>query len=127
MQKIDLSKIGTEQRNTNSTELYQFDTMGILTIINNENAKIAAAVQAQLPTITKVIDLIFTRFHQGGRLIYMGARTSGRLGILDDSEMLPTYGLKSDQIIGIIAEVVMMQLEPQLKELKMIVSQVLLI
>ncbi|UNF61719.1 N-acetylmuramic acid 6-phosphate etherase [Spiroplasma poulsonii] len=103
MQKIDLSKIDIEQRNPNSMALDQADTMGVLTIINNEDAKIAAAVQAQLPTIAKVIDLIFTRFSQGGRLIYMGAGTSGRLGILDASEMLPTYGLKPDQIIGIIA------------------------
>ncbi|WHQ37454.1 N-acetylmuramic acid 6-phosphate etherase [Spiroplasma sp. SV19] len=103
MQKIDLSKIDTEQRNKNSMELDQADTMGILTIINNEDAKIATAAQAQLPTIAKVIDLIFARFNQGGRLIYMGAGTSGRLGILDASEMVPTYGLNPDQIIGIIA------------------------
>ncbi|ELL44950.1 N-acetylmuramic acid 6-phosphate etherase [Spiroplasma melliferum] len=103
MNKINLSKIDTEQRNPNSTHIDQTDTKGILTIINNEDAKIAQAVQAKIPVITKVIDLIFPRFNQGGRLIYMGAGSSGRIGILDASEMLPTYGLDADRIVGIIA------------------------
>ncbi len=103
MNKINLSKIDTEQRNTNSTHIDQTNTKGILTIINNEDAKITQAVQAKIPVITKVIDLIFSRFNQGGWLIYMGAGSSGRIGILDVSEMLPTYGLDNDRIIGIIA------------------------
>lgn len=100
--KINLKQIDTEQRNSNSYNIDKKSTLEILEIINNEDAIIANAIKEKLPIITKVIDLIFTRFKEGGRLIYMGAGTSGRIGILDASEMLPTYGI-SDCIIAIIA------------------------
>lgn len=101
--KINLKQIDTEQRNSNSYNIDKKNTLEILKIINNEDATIANAIKEKLPIITKVIDLIFTRFKQGGRLIYMGAGTSGRIGILDASEMLPTYGIDNDRITAIIA------------------------
>ncbi|WP_368486186.1 N-acetylmuramic acid 6-phosphate etherase [Spiroplasma sp. DGKH1] len=101
--KIDLTKIDTEQRNVNSMNIDKETTEGMLTIINNEDAKIAPAIKYKISVIAKVIDLIFPKFNQGGRVIYLGAGTSGRIGILDASEMLPTYGVGEDHIVGIIA------------------------
>ncbi|AGM25289.1 N-acetylmuramic acid 6-phosphate etherase [Spiroplasma chrysopicola] len=103
MKKIDLSKIDTEQRNLNSMDIDQKSTLEILTIINNEDGKIADAIKSELPTITTVVDLIFPRFQQNGRVIYIGAGTSGRIGVLDASEMPPTYGVSDQLIIGIMA------------------------
>lgn len=100
--KINLNQIDTEQRNKNSFDIDQKHTSEILTTINNEDALIAKAIKVQLPIITEVIDLIYERFKEGGRVVYMGAGTSGRIGILDASEMLPTYGI-SDRIIALIA------------------------
>jgi N-acetylmuramic acid 6-phosphate etherase len=74
----------------------------ILQIINNEDAKIAEAIKLEIPTIESVIDQIHTQLQNGGRLIYVGAGSSGRIGVLDASEMLPTYGV-DDQIYGLIA------------------------
>lgn len=101
--KIDLTKIETEQRNQNSLSIDKENTIEILRIINNEDAKIAGAIKDKILIIAKVIDLIFDRFTKGGRLIYIGAGTSGRLGVLDASEMLPTYNVGSDRILGLIA------------------------
>lgn len=83
--------------------LETLDAASILTKMNLEDQKVAAAVQKAIPSITKLVEELEKRFYDGGRLFYIGAGTSGRLGILDASEIPPTYGLPPDRVIGIIA------------------------
>lgn len=83
--------------------LEKMSTEEILTNINREDAKIAAVVGAQVPMITKLVDGIVPNIAAGGRLFYIGAGTSGRLGILDASECPPTFGVDENVVIGIIA------------------------
>ncbi|WP_374053558.1 N-acetylmuramic acid 6-phosphate etherase [Xenorhabdus taiwanensis] len=101
--KIDLSNMITESRNPASTHIDQRSTLDMLRIINDEDKKVAIAVEKTLPRIASVVDKVAEAFRQGGRLIYSGAGTSGRLGILDASECPPTYGTKPEQVIGLIA------------------------
>ena len=75
----------------------------LIHIINAEDAKVANAVEQTLPEIADLVEKILPRFLSGGRLFYIGAGTSGRLGILDASEIPPTYGLDHDRVIGLIA------------------------
>ncbi len=75
----------------------------ILTIINNEDKKVAAAIETEIPEITKAVDLVVRAFKNGGRLIYVGAGTSGRLGVLDAVECPPTYGSDPEMVQGFIA------------------------
>jgi len=84
-------------------DLEKMDTITILNSINEEDKKIANAVDDVIPQISKLVDKIVTRFNKSGRLFYIGAGTSGRLGILDASEIPPTYGLPHDRVIGLIA------------------------
>ncbi|WBA16215.1 N-acetylmuramic acid 6-phosphate etherase [Salinivibrio proteolyticus] len=100
---IDLSGLVTESRNPASAEIDTLSTVEMLQVINDEDQKVALAVKAVLPQIAQVVDAITHAFAHGGRLIYMGAGTSGRLGILDASECPPTYGTHPDQVIGLIA------------------------
>ncbi|QVK06189.1 N-acetylmuramic acid 6-phosphate etherase [Mycoplasma mycoides] len=95
--------IETENINKNSLDIDKKSTSEIIKIINNEDIKVAYAIKKELKQISNVIDIIFERFKKGGRLIYIGSGTSGRLGILDASEMYPTYGINPNRIIGIIA------------------------
>ncbi|HHC7307813.1 TPA: N-acetylmuramic acid 6-phosphate etherase [Vibrio campbellii] len=101
--KIDLSRLVTESRNPASAEIDTLSTIEMLQVINQEDQKVALAVQAVLPQIAQTVDAITAAFANGGRLIYMGAGTSGRLGILDASECPPTYGTHPDMVIGLIA------------------------
>ncbi|MGF1715929.1 N-acetylmuramic acid 6-phosphate etherase [Photobacterium chitinilyticum] len=101
--KIDLSKMVTESRNTASQHIDTLSTMEMLKVINDEDKKVALAVEQALPEIARAVDAIAVAFRQGGRLIYSGAGTSGRLGILDASECPPTYGSKPEQVVGLIA------------------------
>lgn len=100
---IDLTKMLTEGRNAGSSDIDTLSTHEMLVVINNEDKKVAIAVEQTLSDITKVVDAVSNAFQIGGRLIYIGAGTSGRLGILDASECPPTYGTDPDQVIGIIA------------------------
>jgi N-acetylmuramic acid 6-phosphate etherase len=75
----------------------------MLTVINDEDAKVAAAVQAELPAIARAVDAIAARFAEGGRLFYIGAGTSGRLGVLDASECPPTFSVDASLVQGLIA------------------------
>ncbi|MEO0902178.1 MAG: N-acetylmuramic acid 6-phosphate etherase [Bacteroidota bacterium] len=84
-------------------ELEQMDTLDIISSINNEDKKVADAVEKTLPKISQLVDEITARFEKGGRLFYIGAGTSGRLGILDASEIPPTFGMPHDRVIGLIA------------------------
>lgn len=83
--------------------LEQMETMEIVSNINNEDKKVADAVGLVLPKIAQVVDQTAKRFEKGGRLFYIGAGTSGRLGILDASEIPPTFGMPHDRVIGLIA------------------------
>lgn len=101
--KIDLTALVTESRNQASEQIDNLSTIDMLSVINNEDKKVAEAVEKTLPEVAKLVDLVATAFSKGGRLIYSGAGTSGRLGILDASECPPTYGSKPEQVVGLIA------------------------
>ncbi|WP_282162905.1 N-acetylmuramic acid 6-phosphate etherase [Ulvibacterium marinum] len=88
---------------SNYDHLEQMDTTSILTNMNKEDQKVAEAVALAIPQITKLVDELAVRFLKGGRLFYIGAGTSGRLGILDASEIPPTYGMPHTRVIGLIA------------------------
>jgi N-acetylmuramic acid 6-phosphate etherase len=93
----------TELVNDLSNNLDRLPTHEMLAIINQEDAKAVAAVQAVLPQIAAAVDRIADAFRSGGRLVYVGAGTSGRLGVLDASECLPTFGVSPEMVFGIIA------------------------
>jgi len=99
----DNSPLTTEARNENSLQLDTMTTREILTLINAEDHKIAPAVAEVIPQITQAVELITTRLKAGGRLFYVGAGTSGRLGILDVAEIRPTFGIGLDTVEAIIA------------------------
>lgn len=99
----ELSKISTEQRNPDSLNIDKQSIEEILTIINNEDKKIAFAVEKEIPYITKAVEKVVEAFKNGGRLLYFGAGTSGRLGVVDASECPPTFGAPYDMVIGQIA------------------------
>lgn len=103
MDRLNLGKLTTESRNQNTLDIDKISTIEMVKKINNEDKKVAEAVERELPQIAEAIDGIVERMHKGGRLIYIGAGTSGRLGILDASECPPTYGVSEDLIQGIIA------------------------
>ncbi|MWP49438.1 MULTISPECIES: N-acetylmuramic acid 6-phosphate etherase [unclassified Gilliamella] len=103
MNHINLSAMITESRNPNSEKIDNCSTLEMLQIINNEDKKVALAIEKELPNIAKAVDAISLAFSNQGRLIYIGAGTSGRLGILDASECPPTYGTPPEQVIGLIA------------------------
>ncbi|MBD0778793.1 N-acetylmuramic acid 6-phosphate etherase [Maribacter sp. ANRC-HE7] len=88
---------------SNYDRLEEMSTSSILEKINNEDKKVAYAVEAVIPQVTKLVDALAERFDKGGRLFYIGAGTSGRLGILDASEIPPTFGMPHERVIGLIA------------------------
>jgi len=93
----------TEKRNPASRELDLMTTAGILALMSREDAKAVAAVRKELPNIGKAVDAVVSSFSRGGRLIYVGAGTSGRLGVLDASECPPTFGVPRSMVQGVIA------------------------
>lgn len=93
----------TEQRNPASMNLDRMSTKEILLLMNEQDYIVAEAIHEALPAIEKLIDAVVESFRNGGRLIYIGAGTSGRLGILDAVECVPTFGTSPDQVIGLIA------------------------
>ncbi|MDA7747222.1 N-acetylmuramic acid 6-phosphate etherase [Psychromonas sp.] len=100
---LSLQQLTTEGRNQASENIDTLSCLDMLTIINNEDKKVAVAVEAILPEIAQAVEGIKQAFSKGGRLIYCGAGTSGRLGILDASECPPTFGSPAEQVIGLIA------------------------
>jgi N-acetylmuramic acid 6-phosphate etherase len=93
----------TEQRNPRSKEIDQLSTIEIVDLLNAEDRMVALAVGEEREQIARCIDLVVDTFQKGGRLFYVGAGTSGRLGVLDASEMPPTYGTDPEMVQGIIA------------------------
>ncbi len=100
---IDLSNLTTEERNPRSRHIDELPTLDMLRLINEEDQSVALAVKSILPDIARAVDLIASRLADGGRLFYMGAGTSGRLGILDAAECPPTYGTPPEMVQGILA------------------------
>lgn len=98
-----LQNLTTEQRNAASAKIDAESILGVLRIINNEDKKVALAVESQIPFIAQAVEIVVKAFRNGGRLIYVGAGTSGRLGVLDAVECVPTYGTDPDMVQGIIA------------------------
>lgn len=93
----------TEQRNPLTAEIDRLSPLELVELINAEDQKVAPAVGAERASIARAIELAEDAFRAGGRLVYVGAGTSGRLGVLDASEMPPTYGTKPDMVQGVIA------------------------
>ncbi|MDN7145362.1 MULTISPECIES: N-acetylmuramic acid 6-phosphate etherase [Liquorilactobacillus] len=100
---MKINELETELRNPRTMELDNLPVLEMVRLINAENQKVAEAVKSQDRVIAQVVEEISKKFNMGGRIIYCGAGTSGRLGILDAVELVPTYGLKPDQAIGLIA------------------------
>jgi len=100
---IELNKIATEQRNERSKNIDKVSTLEMLKIINEEDKKVTVAIAKILPEIALAVDCIAQHLIQGGRLFYIGAGTSGRLGILDAVECPPTYSTEPEMVQGIMA------------------------
>lgn len=98
-----LADLTTETRNPRTMDIDRLSTLEMLTLINREDASVAAAVHAELPAIARAVDAIAGRFTRGGRLFYLGAGTSGRLGVLDASECPPTFSVPPTLFQGLIA------------------------
>ncbi|MGL5296007.1 MAG: N-acetylmuramic acid 6-phosphate etherase [Culicoidibacterales bacterium] len=103
MEKIDLTCLMTEKRNENTDDIDRISTRELVQKMNDEDKKVAIAVEQELDVIALAVDGIVERMKRGGRLIYIGAGTSGRLGILDASECPPTYGVSDQLVQGKIA------------------------
>ncbi|MGM0437370.1 MAG: N-acetylmuramic acid 6-phosphate etherase [Bacillota bacterium] len=99
----DSKKRITEKRNSNSMKIDEMNTDEILKLINKEDKKVAEAVNEEISNIEKVIDKITKNMQNGGRLFYIGAGTSGRLGVLDAVECEPTFSISPDRVVGILA------------------------
>lgn len=93
----------TEKSNPNSTNIDIVDTLEVVKIINNEDKQVPLAVEKEIDNIAKAVDLISASFQRAGHLLYFGAGTSGRLGVLDASECPPTFGVTSERVRGYIA------------------------
>lgn len=93
----------TEMRNPLSQDLDLMSTEKIVRLINAEDHEVPRAIRSKIPQITRAIDEIWPRVEKGGRIIYQGAGTSGRIGVLDASECVPTFGVSPDRVIGLIA------------------------
>ncbi|HGO5855456.1 TPA: N-acetylmuramic acid 6-phosphate etherase [Mannheimia haemolytica] len=98
-----LGQMITEQRNPNSMNIDRLSALEIVQVINQEDKQVAIAVEKCLLQIAQAVEKIVQAFEQGGRLVYVGAGTSGRLGVLDASECPPTYGVKPEMVVGLIA------------------------
>lgn len=98
-----IQKLATEQRNPRSMQIDTAPVREILEIINIEDHKVPIAVREEIPYIEKAVDIVVEAFHNNGRLFYVGAGTSGRLGVVDASECPPTFGTPPDMVQGLIA------------------------
>ena len=98
-----LSTLITEQRNPNSMHVDSLSALEIVQLMNEEDKQVPLAIEKCLPQIAQTVECIVAAFQQGGRLVYIGAGTSGRLGVLDASECPPTFGVSPEMVKGIIA------------------------
>lgn len=100
---MDLSALVSETRNPETMELDCLSTLELVTAFNQQDAKVAEAVRVTLPEVAKAVEAAAASLSAGGRLIYLGAGTSGRLGVLDASECPPTFGVPHGVVVGLIA------------------------
>lgn len=100
---LDLTKLTTEQRNPKTMELDSFSPIEIARVMNEENTNVIKAIDEVLPQVASAIEWAGEALNAGGRIIYMGAGTSGRLGVLDAVECPPTFGVSYDTVVGLIA------------------------
>lgn len=100
---MNLDKLTTETRNQQTMNLDELSTSEVVQLMNEEDKKVAYAVEKELPSISKVAEAIVESFEKDGRLIYMGAGTSGRLGVLDAAECVPTFSVDPSMVQGLIA------------------------
>ena len=100
---MDFDKLVTEQVNQESLNLDMMSTPDAAKLMNAMDRQAAQAVEKALPQIAQAVDIIAERFAKGGRLLYCGAGTSGRLGVLDASECPPTFGVSPEMVVGVIA------------------------
>lgn len=100
---MNLENLVTEKRNKSTYNLDEMSTVKLLETMNNEDALVARAVREKIPDIAKAVNAIVDSLQLGGRLIYIGAGTSGRIGLLDAVECPPTFGVNPDEVIGLIA------------------------
>lgn len=100
---VELRKIDTEQRNERTMNIDSLTTLEMVRLINSEDHRVAEAVAQVVPEIAQAVDVIYGQLRRGGRLIYVGAGTSGRLGVLDAVECPPTYGVDYNLVIGLMA------------------------
>lgn len=100
---VDLTKILTEQQNPNTLELDNMSVKEALVVMNNEDKKVAEAIEDVIPEIEEAIHIIIKQLKKGGRIVYIGAGTSGRLGVLDAAECPPTFGTPKELVVGLIA------------------------
>lgn len=101
--ELNLKKMTTEMRDPDTMDLDTMTPLEIITIMNKEDERIPAAIREHLPQIAQVVEWGIQSLRQNGRIFYMGAGTSGRLGVLDASECPPTFGVSPDTVIGLIA------------------------
>ncbi|MES0150559.1 N-acetylmuramic acid 6-phosphate etherase [Mesorhizobium sp. M0012] len=99
----ELERLVSEDRNPKTMDIDLLPTLEVLRKINDEDKGVAAAVEKVIPDIAAAVDRIVSAFQDGARLVYMGAGTSGRLGVLDASECPPTFGVPEDMVVGLIA------------------------
>lgn len=100
---INLKGFSTETRNPNTMNLDEMTPLELVTVMNEQDALVPKAVSRELPKIAEVVSWGSEALYAGGRIIYMGAGTSGRLGVLDAVECPPTFGVSSDLVVGLIA------------------------
>ncbi|EGY33358.1 N-acetylmuramic acid 6-phosphate etherase [Aggregatibacter actinomycetemcomitans serotype e str. SC1083] len=98
-----LENMLSEQRNPNTMHIDSLEPLEVVTLLNKEDKLVALAVEKKLPQIAQAVERIVAAFQAGGRLVYVGAGTSGRLGVLDASECPPTFGVPSGMVVGLIA------------------------
>ena len=98
-----LEKLATERRNERTMSLDDMSVEDILTVMNEEDQTVASVIRQEIPVIKQVVDRVVQSFQSGGRLIYIGAGTSGRLGVLDAAECVPTFGVSPDMVVGLSA------------------------
>ncbi|MFO1077860.1 MAG: N-acetylmuramic acid 6-phosphate etherase [Planctomycetota bacterium] len=103
MSRLDLSALTTESRNPRTAELDAMTTLDLVRAMNDEDHTVADAVRAALPAIAAAVDAVATHMRKGGRLVYCGAGTSGRLGMLDAAECAPTFSAAPDQVQALLA------------------------
>ncbi|MCY7848049.1 N-acetylmuramic acid 6-phosphate etherase [Bacillus haynesii] len=103
MENSHLSSLTTERRNERSKRIHQAETIDMLKIMNDEDKTVAEAVQEVLPDVKTAVDYAVGSLKKGGRIIYIGAGTSGRLGVLDAAECPPTFSISPESVIGIMA------------------------